>query len=233
MLFIKKVDLPNMWYMPVIIGIYIILPFLSIIVKKVDKKVLAVPLIITIVLNMLLPNVNTLLKVFNKSEIVIIVDKSFLGHFYGIYLVLGFYLFNKLIRNKTIKIVIVYTIINVILTIIYQFVLLNNNINYDLWYNNIFLCAASMGVFEMVLRMKKNNNQHINSIVNLVSRYSLGIYFLHIIVQNLLKPVIDNMYLLKSVKVWILFCCTLLICFVMIYSLKKIKILQRYIFFVR
>lgn len=232
MLFIKKIDLPNMWYMPVIIGIYLVLPFISIIIKKVDKRIIAIPFGISIILNMLLPNINMLLRLVNKSEITFIIDKSFIGSYCGIYIVLGYYLFKELLRNIDIKLIITLTISSTILTILYQYILLNNGINYDLWYNNILLFITSVGIYEIFLRIPNNINQF-SKISCLVSKYSLGIYFLHIIIQNLLKPIINKMLVVNSVKALSLFICTFIISFVIIYSIKRFKFLQKYLFFVK
>lgn len=221
-----------MWYMPAIIGIYIILPFLSIVIKNVDKKIMLIPLVFSIIVNMFLPNTNNILGLFYKKELALIIDKSFLGGFYGIYLIMGFYLFNQILRkNKTIYIL-MFTVISMILTVIYQYILLNNNINYDLWYNNIFLCATSAGVYELLLRIK-TDNKRINSLTNLLSRYSLGIFFLHMIVQYLLRPYINKLDIANIIKLLILFISTFFISFVIIHVTKFIKPIQKYLFFVK
>lgn len=46
LLFLRNSNSPNMWYMPMILGIYIAIPFLSVIVHKFSLKVVKIPIII-------------------------------------------------------------------------------------------------------------------------------------------------------------------------------------------
>ena len=68
MLFVEQVPLMNMWYMPMIIGIYIAIPFVSKIVKQFSIKSLKYPIIIILALQFLLPTVNVLLKIFGRTQ---------------------------------------------------------------------------------------------------------------------------------------------------------------------
>ncbi len=150
----------------------------------------------------------------------------------GIYLIAGFYLYDGLLRNKKTIYVVVCTIICIILTILYQFILFNNNIVYDLWYNNLFLFASSIGIYELFLRIKDNNGC-IDKVVCLISKYSLGIFFLHAIVKNILNPYVKELYVPDVIKVIILSLLNIMICFGIIHLFKIIKPIQRHIFFVK
>ncbi len=66
-LFMKSSTMPHMWYMPMIIGMYIFLPFVSIIVKKFNFKDLLFPIIIVVLASFILPNIKLFLNFFGYA----------------------------------------------------------------------------------------------------------------------------------------------------------------------
>ena len=98
MLFLQKVPLMNMWYMPIIIGIYIAIPYVSKVVHTFSIKTLKIPIILVFVCIFIMPTLNLILKTFKLDQYNCILDISFLGGGYGLYIVGGY-----LIREKIIK----------------------------------------------------------------------------------------------------------------------------------
>ena len=98
MLFLQKVPLMNMWYMPMIIGIYIAIPYVSKVVHTFSIKTLKIPIILVFVCIFIMPTLNLILKTFKLDQYNCILDISFLGGGYGLYIVGGY-----LIREKIIK----------------------------------------------------------------------------------------------------------------------------------
>lgn len=79
LLFFKQVSMPHMWYMPMVLGMYIAIPFLAKIVKTFSLKAIKIPMIIVFIVSILLPSVNVVLNIFKLGQYKIIVDLSFLG----------------------------------------------------------------------------------------------------------------------------------------------------------
>ena len=231
--FIKTVDLPNMWYMPMIIGMYIVVPYLGILVKKLNIKEIKVPLILSIVLFMIIPTFNIVLKIFNK-EITTTIDGSFLGGIYGIYIILGFYIYKGKFKNIKITYVYISTLILIIATVIFQFWLFSKNYLYGLWYNNIFLAGASLCIFEFFCRLDiKNQKMKMFNFIERISKYSLGIFFVHIIIQNMLYKYITKIQLINPLKVMLIFLLEFSISFVIVYLGSKLKYTKKYLFLIK
>ncbi len=63
LLLLKQVPLPNMWYFPMIIGLYIVLPFVSKIVKTFSKKTLFILIGVMFIYSFIIPMINTVLTI--------------------------------------------------------------------------------------------------------------------------------------------------------------------------
>lgn len=63
MFFLKATDMTHMWYMPVIIGMYLFLPFVANALKYTDLKVLYIPLSIVFIYQFILPVIDVFLTV--------------------------------------------------------------------------------------------------------------------------------------------------------------------------
>ena len=94
-LFIEQININNMWYIPMIIGIYIALPFISIIVKKFNYKEVKLVLITLVIYRFLIYSINPFLISFGQQSLDKIIDINFLGSCFGLYVILGYYLYHE------------------------------------------------------------------------------------------------------------------------------------------
>lgn len=85
-LFFKQVDMNNMWYMIMILGIYIALPFIAKLVKISSIKTIKIPMFVIFISSIVLPSINVVLHLFGFDGYNIILDLSFLGGTYGLYI---------------------------------------------------------------------------------------------------------------------------------------------------
>lgn len=85
-LFFKQVDMDNMWYMIMILGIYIALPFIAKLVKIFSIKTIKIPMFVIFISSIVLPSINVVLHLFGFDGYNIILDLSFLGGTYGLYI---------------------------------------------------------------------------------------------------------------------------------------------------
>lgn len=82
-----------LWYLPMIIGIYMALPFVATVIRRFSQSCFYLPLGILFVTQFVLPFISSVSVVFGYSPISgnTALDISFLGGTYGVYVVLGFY----------------------------------------------------------------------------------------------------------------------------------------------
>ena len=232
MIFITRAPVSNIWYMPVIIGMYVGLPFLSMIIKKISFKVVKIPFIISLVAFSIVPSINVIMSLYGLSNYYNILDLSILRGLYGSYMLAGYYIANeKALKKINNKILLLIFIISFGLTVYVQS-LSNEKYIYLVWYDFFPLMISGITLFELLNRIKINNNI-IVSITNFISKISLGIYYLHIILITIVGDFILKIKIINPFRVGILFELVFLSCIVIIYILSKSKIIKEKVFLVK
>ncbi len=227
MLFLKNVNLPNMWYMPMILGTYIAIPFLAILVKKVDFKTLMVPMIIIFCALFLLPNISTITNILFSVQFDLIIDLSFLGGIYGLYILLGYYVEENKFKNIKTRYLILIGILFFIISCGYQIWMFKKGYAYNIWYNFSGLLITGLCIFEMFSRINFNFNKQLENIFTYISKASLGIFFIHIIVQKILLKYI-NFYIINTPITVVLLTLTIfIISLILILFISKIKVIKK------
>lgn len=190
LLFLHNLDLPHTWYMPKILGLYLLIPFVAKGLDKIDSHTLRIPLLISIVYVYGYP----LLKIISTVKGWIIpslqFDVGFTGGTYGIYLISGYYIRKGGLKKIHSAILFLLFTINIILAVLLQFKLINRGNPYYVWYDNLFLFLASVCLFELLSRTKQIKGY---KIIGFLSYYSFAIYLLHEIVRMILAPYIETL----------------------------------------
>lgn len=236
LLFIKQIDLPNMWYMPMIIGIYIAIPFISIILKRFSFKELLIPVCIILFYRFLLPTLNPILISLNLERLGSVIDLNFLGSSYGLYIILGYYIYNfKLLRKMSFRKILGIIVLNFVLAILFQIFCsigyFKYNVgtrNYRIWYDSIFILLCSVPIFELFLRAKTIS--WLNHICSDISKSALAIYFIHIIIQFLILNQLTMFFDNLLVVFILLFIFNFLITYLLVYLFRDNKLIRKYLF---
>lgn len=92
MLFLKDPGLSHMWYMPMILGMYLVIPFLSKLMMSFPKnKSFLIPGLLAVFTFVLIPTVEVFRgEAFPGVSLKPQTDVKFLGGIYGLYLILGY-----------------------------------------------------------------------------------------------------------------------------------------------
>ena len=189
-LLLKKVDyiLPA-WYAPLILGIYLIIPFISIIIKKINYKFMKWLILIGVTYFFIIPSINLILNTFGVNiigNIDFYFSDGIYGHYgiYILYVILGFYIGNGLLKN--IKKVTLYIIffISFISCVVLQYCLTINDIFYKLGYENIFLFIACCALFELFRRLPVKGK--VANLFIKLSKISFPIFLIHNLIQYII-----------------------------------------------
>lgn len=232
LIFVKNIPVANIWYMPMIIGMYIGLPFLSMIIKKMNFKVIKIPFIISLVAFSIIPSINVIMNLFGLTNYYNILDLSLLGGLYGVYIVSGYYIANEKVLSKVNTVILILIFIVMFGLTVFVQSLSNDKYIYVVWYNFFSLMIAGITLFELLNRIKIKNNIFV-TINNYLSRISLGIYYIHIIFVTVLGDVILKIKMINPIRVGVLFELTFLFSVVVIYILSKFKIIKERVFLIK
>lgn len=198
----------HLWYMPMIMGIYLLLPFVAEAVGKFSVKALLLPVILSFAALFLFPSVNMFLSVGGKTlpvgDLSFVPNLAFSGGVYGLYVLLG-HVAKKAVSslsNGKIKGAVATFVSFVISVMSFGGIVYVQHYNfehgkfYSLWYNSalqpifafsfvVFACLAfrKEGVFSPAWRR--------------LSLMSLGIYLCHLVPVAVLTA--DNSWIMNRV----------------------------------
>lgn len=232
LLMMKQVPTPNMWYFPMIIGMYIGIPFVAKIVKTFSFKTLSISIIISFLSFFVLSTINVYQDIFGINyNLETLLDLQFLGGTYGTYIILGYFMSNNFkLKIKSLYILLI-AITNFIFALIMQLLSCSNisKYIYFVWYDNVFLLITTMCLFILFCKIKENKiNNKLDKIFTFISKISLSLFFIHYIVIYVLKKYIIKMQIVMPFKVAILFILVTLFSIGITYVLSKIEIIKKY-----
>lgn len=235
LLCIKQVPVAHMWYFPMILGMYLGIPFVIKIVKSFSFKSVSIILSAIIITSFFLPTLQVILNMLGiKGNYQSFIALPFLGGTYGMYIIFGYYIVNKnKIKLKSIWIWLI-ILISFLLALVMQLLsyskLSKLQYGYNIWYNNVFLFICSTGIFILFNRMNiEKINQKYKKIFTYISKISLALFFIHYILQYFLRKIIIKMNIMKPMKVTLLFISVFALSTVITFILSKIKFISKYI----
>lgn len=173
----------HLWFMSEIIRIYILLPFISILIKGLKKKELR-NLIITI---FIMGNGINFIQLYTQRYDVNLFRGLSLSNLTICinYLLVGYYLYKYDIKEKTRKKIYILGVLSILLLLVFDLFYIDNMRN-DAMYtvSSIFPIMPSISVFLLV----KNNydklkiSNKLEKLINKIATNSLYIYMIHVIV---------------------------------------------------
>lgn len=226
----------HFWYIPTIIGLYVISPILSKITKCADRKTFKYLFIIfmfscickTISSLSFLPYIKYINMILSKLPIDIICQ------FYS-YFLLGYFLYNFDISDKQEKRFYILGIISVFCCMILTYITSKyNNVNTISFYNefSIFTFFEAVALFLFFKNKSFISEKIYSDRITKIANCTLGIYLIHIIVMytlfdfNIIRITDFNPIL----SIPMISCLIFLICLVIVYLIKKIKGVGKIVF---
>lgn len=223
MIFIDTTNLPHCWYIPAIVGIYLFIPFISAALNQISTKVTVCVVICVVLYIHVIDLINSVTNIFGYDSMSSDIYLSFSGGMYGTYCVIG-YLFSK-VKEKNMLLLNSICMTSFVIAVLVQYESYLHGAQYKIWYSNVLLmvCAGSWFIMHM-------NSERISceKPIALVSRYSFGIFLMHIIVLRIIR---HFWYLGNNIlDVVILYACTFIICTVVIACVEKNRIIAKVLF---
>lgn len=194
----------HMWYMPMIIGMYLSIPFVASALKHFDEKTIFQALIVFSLLAFVMPFISTLCEIEGIKNISLQYSLGFSGGIYGIYIILGYLVKKGMFKNISKIILTALLIVSFLVCVIFQYYSYIKGYNFFLWYEFPFILLGSFALFELCSRMK---SVRFYSQVKVLSKYSFAVFLLHNIFRLPLLPLVITLPVsepLKAIILWIL-----------------------------
>lgn len=208
----------HLWYMYTLIGLYLFIPFLKVIVDKIDNKEYIALLLILFVYNFFFPFINELVG----AQIAFIYPINTYPVFY---LLLGNYLLNR--KNCDLPIIIPIIAVLVTLLIVILVVIERGPFLTVMAYDSPIDAVLASSIFILFTKKRKD----MTKIVWTIDRLCFGVYlvhpvFIHFTYKFLKITPLGDLFFMKS----ILFACGfIIVSFFASWIMQRIKPLKKYI----
>lgn len=229
----------HMWFLLMIVGLYLITPFLKKITES--EKLLIYFLALSFIFSVVLPQAIVVVGLFSKnySDIFQHIYDNIHFHFaydYVFYFVLGYYLGKKRFARKLKVIIYTLGICGFFSTVFISQYLTNkteeangifyDNFSFGVLLESIFVFVTLKSIFENTTFSKK-----IQKLIITLSNCSFGIFLVHIMIISLLDQCFDlNVLCFNPIfSIPILGILVYTICFVISFTLNRIPKLSNYI----
>ena len=237
LLFLTDVNMLHAWYMPMILGMYILIPMAGTALQKFETKHLFFPIIVFSGYSFAYP-VLALISSAIGYPLKLRFSFGFSGGAFGLYLFYG-YLTKKNFFYKISKNLVAIAFMGAFcLTVIFQFCGYKFEYAYKAWYDNGFLAictVALMVLFSKVLPSPTSialNNKS-KRLVRILARDSFGIYLIHMPILIAINPFISSIIKFYPIQ----FACLALADFILSWALVefccKIPVIGKILFYLK
>lgn len=186
MLFLENVGMGHTWYLPMIIGLYLFIPYISNGLKTVgDKTLLVFPLGLAIVIFFGTPTASVISQCLGFGKLANMIEPGFSGGVYGCYMLLGYCFRKDAFKNISVPALAFIALSGLALTVFLQIYAYSCNVGYNVWYNNGALLIAGFAIFGL---FSKGKNLKELEVVSALSYYSFPIYLVHFPIRLALAP---------------------------------------------
>lgn len=222
----------HLWFIVMIIGLYIIVPFLRLVIER--KTLSEYFIILSVIFGFFVPFLQNFAIFSFTKEITESLHLNFVLGYSGYY-VLGYYLY-KYDLVKKIKISLYYMgVLSFIFTIIASsvFSLMNgkaSHLFFDYLSPNVMIMSVSLFVYLKDIFIKRDFSKSQIILISFLSRYSLGIYLIHIFYINVFARFQFTTELFNPIfSVIIISFVVYLVSLFTIYLISKVSMIRKYI----
>ena len=234
MLFVDQVTLGSMWYMPMILCIYAVLPFWAMAVQRVKSPALwALPLGIVIVSGMLIPDLNGLLHLLGREDsLSFTLEYGNVFSRYLPYVFLGYFLSEGLLKNLSDGGLISVCAVGGAALCGYQLFAFSCTYDFLVSYESVGMLFCSVFFFELI-RRKADLLKRFQKGITALSGMAFAIYFIHIVLMETIDWHIDMGFLSEPIAMLLLWSVSFFGSILLIRPLSKVPLFRKYLFLIK
>lgn len=239
LLFLKNVSMDHFWYMPMILGLYLFLPLVANALQQINRQTLAFPLLVSCLLFVGLPALETMLPAFGLSfefKLATTISAGFGGGVYGCYILLGYLVKKNVFSEIKPSWLFVAFVLLFAFIVTLQIRLYAVGVPYNVWYSNGLLLLCGLALFCLFEHVGENpQKRRLNEAITSLSVYSFAIYLIHFPVLQIVCRLLSSTGIAMPVPVmflasWIV---TILVSYLLAALLSKVRFMRKYVLYMR
>lgn len=231
MLFLAPIEEMHTWYLPVILGIYLFIPFISNLLCQTETKMVAILLAVLVIYLMAVPTLNVVVQIAYGVRIENNLTLAYIGGLYGVYTIIGCWIKRGFLKGCRPLVLIVISAVSFAAAVGLQLYAYTNGMEYNIWYSCILLLICTAPIFELTTRIHLLSQRR-RAAFETISRHAFGIYLVHIIVMDWFLGWLsgENLRYLRVAAVSLL---TFLVSWLIVWAVGKIPRVGKAVFLVK
>ena len=220
----------HMWYMPMIIGMYLSIPFVSEALEKFDSDTIWQATVVFSFLAFLLPFITLMFDMHGIKNVSVQYCLGFSGGVYGIYIILGYLVKKGQFKHyNNIKLGLI-ALISFMVCLFFQYYAFTKGYNFQLWYEFPFVLTGSFALFELCSRMDKVRAY---PFVSFLAKYSFAVFLVHNLFRLPLLPFVVQLPVTEPVKAIILWILLIIFSYIAVVIIYRIPRFGKFILYMR
>ena len=220
----------HMWYMPMSIGMYLSMPFVSVALERFDSNTIWQATVVFSLLAFLLPFITLVLDMQGIQNVNIQYCLGFSGGVYGIYIILGYLVKKGQFKHfNSVKLGLI-ALISFMICLFFQYYAFTKGYDFQLWYEFPFVLTGSFALFELCSRMGKVRAY---PFVLFLSKYSFAVFLVHNLFRLPLLPLVVKLPYTEPVKALILWVLLIIFSYAATVIIYRIPRFGKYILYMR
>lgn len=234
MLFVDQVTLGSMWYIPMILAVYTVIPLFAIALQHVDdKRFLLAPAAIVFLQGMLVPNLNAFFGLMGMDiSLSMNLKAYYVFSVYMLFVLAGYAVSQGALGKIPSPVIYLSAAGSFLLLCGYQLFAFSREYVYLVDYSSSGLLVCSVLVFESIRRFA-DRLQFMKKPVTYLSKISFGIYFIHIIIMESLFWKADLSWMSNPGHFLFLEGVSVGGSILIIWLLSHVKVCRRYLFMIK
>ncbi|MCD8356659.1 MAG: acyltransferase [Clostridia bacterium] len=185
--FINQTTMDSMWYMPMILCLYMLIPYVVMIVKKVPFRMFLLPCSILYLDEMVFPIINTVMKLnFVDMSLTFVPKASNLFSIYFLYLLPGYWLSRGGLKRLRGRYIAAGAVLSFLCCCVFQFYAYSRPVQATIDYDFVLLPVLAVCIFELI-RRGGHLLEKFQRPITYMAKISFAVYFVHILIMSLLE----------------------------------------------
>ncbi len=232
MLFINQVEVSSMWYIPMILCLYLLIPFVNVLLGRFGSRLMLVPCAVVFVSGMLLPNINSFCSIAKLPlRLEPALSTGNLFSVYMLYVLAGYWVSRDGLRKLPTPALYIVSALCFAFSCAYQAWEYTVPGATKIYYNFVPLAVCALFLFACLHR--RADKLRGSGAVTYVSKIAFGIYFVHYYLMSLLVHVLPESGLHPLVRFSVLELVSVGGSVAVIYLLSKISVFKKYLFMIK
>lgn len=153
LLFIDPITFGNMWYIPMILCIYTLIPVVAVFLKKHKSKLMLIPLFICTISAFIIPNINATMNIFGvEKQYDFTLSSTNLFSLFYLYVLVGYMINQGIFTGISTRMIIFLTLFFMAIDTLYQTWAYAGPTNYLVSYDFVGILICSAFLFELIRR---------------------------------------------------------------------------------